>query len=362
MGFTDIHAHPALNAYLFNRDLRRHYCSGKTFNPLSSLSDFRMLREGNVRVLWSSVTVPERAFFRCKLLWLLAHLTRGGRTLLKRSAWYCVLDMLDSMEEQVARTKGEFEIARCNDDLDRIVAANQRAIIHTVEGAQVLEGHLLRLDELSRRGVASLALAHLFPNNVAGHTRGISREIVGNPVCPLDLGVIDERGLTPFGREVVERMVSLRMIPDLTHCSPASRKEVLDIVDNRIPVIASHNGVWELNPMSYNLNAEEIRRIRDTGGVVGVIFMPYWLSGHAPGAGLELIWRTMEAISRSAGTWETVAVGTDFDGFTDPPDDVNDASKLPAVGCMLLAKGLDTTVVQQIIGGNARRVLRDGWR
>src|SRR5690606_20191934 len=112
--FTDIHAHPALNAYLFNRDLRRHYCSGKSFNPLASLSDFQMLKKGNVRVLWSSVTVPERAFFRCKALWLLAHLTRGGRMLVKRSAWECVLDMLDSMEAQVERTNGEFEIARSN--------------------------------------------------------------------------------------------------------------------------------------------------------------------------------------------------------------------------------------------------------
>lgn len=361
-GMTDIHAHPALNAYLFNRDLRRHYCSSSTFNPLASLSDFTMLRKGDVRVLWSSVTVPERAFFECKLLWLLAHLTRGGRKVVKLSAWRCLNDMLDCMEEQVARTKGEFEIARSNADLDRIVSARGRAIVHTVEGGQVLEGHLKRLDELSRRGVASLTLAHLFPNNVAGHTRGISQEMLRNPICPLDTGAIDERGLTPFGRDVVGRMVGLRMIPDLTHASPASRKEVLDIVDTRVPVIASHSGVRELFPVAYNLDGDEIKRIRDTGGIVGVIFMPYWLSGHAPGVGLELIWNTMESIFRAAGTWDTVAIGTDFDGFTDPPDEVKDASRLPAVTRMLLSKGLSNSIVQKIIGGNARRVLREGWR
>ena len=35
-GLTDIHAHPALNAFLWDRDLRRHYFTGKAFNPLAS--------------------------------------------------------------------------------------------------------------------------------------------------------------------------------------------------------------------------------------------------------------------------------------------------------------------------------------
>ena len=39
----DIHAHPAMNAFLWGRDLRRHYWTGPvhTFNPLASLSDSR---------------------------------------------------------------------------------------------------------------------------------------------------------------------------------------------------------------------------------------------------------------------------------------------------------------------------------
>lgn len=43
----DIHAHPAMNAFLWGRHLRRHYWTGPvhTFNPLASLSDFRMLEQ-----------------------------------------------------------------------------------------------------------------------------------------------------------------------------------------------------------------------------------------------------------------------------------------------------------------------------
>jgi hypothetical protein len=39
---TDIHAHPAMNAFLWDRDLRRHYWTGRTFDPLASLTDFMM--------------------------------------------------------------------------------------------------------------------------------------------------------------------------------------------------------------------------------------------------------------------------------------------------------------------------------
>ena len=71
-GLTDIHAHPAMNAFLWGRDLRRHYWTGHHFNPLASLTDFKMLEKGGVKVLWSSLHIPERQYFDC---WL--HQARG---------------------------------------------------------------------------------------------------------------------------------------------------------------------------------------------------------------------------------------------------------------------------------------------
>ncbi len=57
-----------------------------------------------------------------------------------------------------------------------------------------------------------------------------------------------------------------------------------------------------------------------------------------------------------------MAIGTDFDGFTDPPDDCNDASQLPVVRVRLEQEGVARADVEKILGANARRVLRDGWR
>jgi membrane dipeptidase len=371
-GLTDIHAHPAMNAFLWDRDLRKHYWTGGTFDPLASLTDFKMLEKGGVKVLWSSLHVPEPQYTECFPMWLLGHLTSGGRKILKLNSWECLLLMMDEMERQVARADDRFQLARSNAELDA-VPARRTAIVHTVEGGHVLgaglaeddvDGHLERLDKLAARGVASLTIAHLFPNDLAGHALGIPDEHLKvfffwrlHPEVKLS------RGLTETGRRVVERMVELRMVPDVTHCTPTARKEIYELVDNRVPVIASHIGLQTLNPVPYNLDEDDVSAIVASGGVIGVIFMPYWLQKTHPGPGLPAIWETMDTLRRwCGGSWEHVAIGTDFDGFTDPPDECDSEAKLPLVREMLEEKGLSQLEQEAVLGSNARRVLRAGWR
>ena len=62
------------------------------------------------------------------------------------------------------------------------------------------------------------------------------------------------------------------------------------------------------------------------------------------------------------------ALGTDFDGFTDPPDDLVDASQLPRLTQHLYAamaspseRRYGDETIRKILGGNALRVLRAGW-
>ncbi len=371
-GLTDIHAHPAMNAFLWGRDLRRHYWSGHHFNPLASLTDFKMLEKGGVKVLWSSLHIPERQYFECWYIKLAAHLFSGGRKLLKLNAWECLLLMMAKMEEQVGRSGDRFEMAGSNEELDNVLGAGRTAIVHTVEDGRVLgaglgeddlDGRLARVDELAKRGVASITLAHLFPNELAGHTEGIPEKQRKARLCPLHTEVDLNRGLTATGEAVVKRMVQKRMIPDVTHCTPAARARVYELVANEIPVIASHNGVQSMNDVPYNLDKADVTAIAASGGVVGVIFMPYWLDRANPGKGLDAIWRTMEAIrDLSGGSWDNVAIGTDFDGFTDPPDDCKNASKLPVIRELLDGKGVSRDDAEAILGGNARRVLSLGWR
>ncbi|MCU0304938.1 MAG: membrane dipeptidase, partial [Thermoanaerobaculales bacterium] len=64
----------------------------------------------------------------------------------------------------------------------------------------------------------------------------------------------------------------------------------------------------------------------------------------------------------NAGGIDTVALGTDFDGFTDPPDDLDDPSKMPLLTQALLSAGLSEPEVEKVLGRNMERVLRAGWR
>jgi membrane dipeptidase len=371
-GLTDIHAHPAMNAFLWDRDLRKHYFTGRTFNPLASLTDFKMLEKGGVKVLWSSLHIPEPTYFRNPAVRLAAHLTGGGRKLLKLTAWECLLIMMDEMERQVARAEDRFRVALSNAELDQVLATpGKTAIVHTVEGGHVLgagleeddrDGRLARLDRLADRGVASLTLAHLFPNDLTGHAEGIPADQHKILFWRLDTDVDLTRGLTPMGEAVVERMVKLRMVPDVTHCTPVARQQIYELVDNRIPVIASHIGVHSMNPVPYNLDQADVSAIAASGGVVGVIFMPHWLDESHPGPGLDAIWRTMDTIREWTDSWEHVGIGTDFDGFTDPPDDCKSEAELPRIREVLDLKGVARNDVEAVLGGNARRVLREGWR
>jgi len=159
-------------------------------------------------------------------------------------------------------------------------------------------------------------------------------------------------------------MLAEHMIVDITHCNPDARQSVYAEVARARPIVASHIGVKRYRDDPYNLVDEELQEIRETGGVVGVIFMPYWLSSDPADhdAGLPIIWKTIEHIHNVTGSWDYVALGTDFDGFTDPPDDIRDASQLGSVTRMLHDRGVPEDGIKKILGGNAMRVLRSGWR
>lgn len=360
---TDVHVHPSLKAYLFRRNLWRHYWSGKTFDPFSSRSDFETLFRGGVRVIWSSLHLPERQWLRdCCWLRLVGPLVLPAyRKLTTGRLFDRLLEMMDAFEREVRRRPDRTELARSAAAVRRIAGAGKIAVVHTVEGAHVLEGELDHLDVLAERGVAMLTLAHLYANGVATQVDGVPKDMFLRKLCRFDFQA-SPPPLTPFGRALLDRMKALRMIVDVTHCSRAAREAVYERMNGERPVVASHVGVarWKNDP--YNLTDEEIREIARSGGVVGIILMTYWLDEAKPKKGLDAIWRTAEQVRDLTGSWEHVVLGTDFDGFTDPPDDVPDASHLGAVTAMLRARGVSDADILKILGGNAQRVLEAGWR
>jgi membrane dipeptidase len=361
---TDVHAHPSLKAFLFGRNLWRHYRSGSTFNPFSSRSDLASLARGGVRVLWSAHYVPEREIFRdCWLASVASWFVPSLRRLQRGSPFDSLLDMMATLEREAARRPDRAGIARSLKELDEHRRENRIALVHTVEGLHALGGNADRLDKLAELGVAMVTLSHFYDNNIAAQVDGIPKDMAIRGLCAFEFGLGRRPVLTDLGRTMLRRMQHLRILVDVTHLSAAARAAVFNEVATDRPIVASHIGVQRFRRDPYNLHDDEIREIARRGGAVGVIFMPYWLStDHAGKDGLTLIGDTMEHIASVTGSWSHVMIGTDFDGFTTPPRAVADASRLPTVTDMLFERGVSEADVLKALGGNALRVLQESWR
>jgi membrane dipeptidase len=359
---TDVHAHPSLKAYLFGRNLWRHYGSGGAFNPFASRTDFPSLDRGGVGIVWAAHYVPESEIFRdCWLAGAAARLSGAYGRLTKGTPFERLFAMMAALEREIARAPNQAELARSCADLERIRADRKIAVVHAVEGAHVLAGDAERVGDLAAAGVAMITLTHFYANGLAAHVDGVPRDMWLRKVCSFDFG-LDGPALTDAGRAMLAATTKHRMLVDVSHCTPAARAAIYAELDADRPIVASHVGVQQRNPDPYNLADDEIREIAQRGGAVGVIFMPYWLCAAHPTNGVDAICDTMEHVQAVAGSWDHVMIGTDFDGFTDPPDDVPDASELPRVTHALLDRGVPEDDVRKIIGGNARRVLERGWR
>lgn len=75
----------------------------------------------------------------------------------------------------------------------------------------------------------------------------------------------------------------------------------------------------------------------------------------------HLIVRTIDHLVNVAGV-EHVGIGTDSDGFTDPPDNLKDYYELPNFTQRLLAAGYHKEDIHKILGENAMNVFMDGWK
>lgn len=361
---VDVHAHPSLKASLFGLRWDKRHRPGSAFNPLSLRCDLPKLVAGGVDVLCSAVYVPERGVLDdCLPLRVGTLLFPPIRRLIEGDPFRGAMQVLDDFERIVANTPPvegvRAAVARSPSELTAQGGAGHLAIVHTLEGAHHLAGDAANVARFAERGVALLTLAHFYPNGVAPPVDGIppNHKGLGCFRSPKDLAA----GLTPLGHDVIEEMLRVGMLVDLTHCTPPARREALDRIGTRRPVVMSHVGAGTLHDTPMNPGPDEVRRVAHTGGVIGVIAMDYWLGGTGTTGGIGLMVRTMRALVDQGGIG-VVALGTDFDGFTDPPDDLPDPEHLPRLTDALLAEGFTATEVERILGGNALRVLREGWK
>jgi len=88
--------------------------------------------------------------------------------------------------------------------------------------------------------------------------------------------------------------------------------------------------------------------------------MPYWLMTKETRQGKNFISRQIQYLIETGGE-DVVGIGTDFDGFTTPPDDLDNASQMQRLTQRLIIDGHGEVTIKKILGGNALRVIRQEW-
>ena len=85
-----------------------------------------------------------------------------------------------------------------------------------------------------------------------------------------------DSGLSRFGAELVRELNRLGVLVDLSHCS---RRTTLDACDlSTVPVVASHTSAAALYEVDRAKSDEELLAIAQTGGVIGIYAVPFFLS------------------------------------------------------------------------------------
>ncbi|MGR3471766.1 MAG: dipeptidase [Paracoccus sp. (in: a-proteobacteria)] len=258
-------------------------------------------------------------------------------------AWFSLYEralvQAEALEDAARRAPHQLRIIRTQRDLAQLLAARaggQRVLgaILGSEGGHPLEGDLDKLDGLYDAGFRLMGLTHFFDNELGGSLHGEGGS---------------SAGLSDFGRQVIDRMMQLGMIIDLTHAAPQMVEDVLAIPGAR-PVL-SHTGISSHCPGPRNLDDDMMARIAQAGGLIGIGYWSDVVCGRTPADVAEAIAAAIEVVGE-----DHVSLGSDWDGSVDAPFD---AAHLPALTQALMDRGLSDSQIAKVMGGNMMAYLAE---
>ena len=287
------------------------------------------------------------------------------------------LEQIDLVRRMIRRYPGQLELALTAEDVQRIFAAGRVASLLGAEGGHSIASSMGVLRALYALGVRYLTLTH--NANVAWADSATDEPKAG--------------GLTEFGRAVVREMQRLGMLADLSHVSPATMSDTLDIAE--APVIFSHSSARALCEHPRNVPDDILARLPGNRGVCMVTFVSSFVSPECWAWERDL---TAEMERRGADPWELpvrgrvrrelvaasplpratlaqvadhiehvrdvagvdyVGLGGDFDGTDQLPDGLEDVSCYPALIAELMRRGWTEEDCRKLAGGNILRVMRE---
>ena len=212
--------------------------SDKLSSPLQT--DIARLRSGRVGGQFWSVYVP-------------AEMTGGA-------AVQATLEQIDIVKRLAAKYPRDLELATTAADVIRIHRAGRVASLMGMEGGHQIGNSLGALRQMHALGVRYMTITHFLNNDWADSATDDPKH----------------NGLTAFGKNVVAEMNRIGMILDLSHVSPKTMLDALDVTKG--PVMFSHSDARAVNDVARNVPDDVLKRLPANGGVVMVNFYPGHLS------------------------------------------------------------------------------------
>jgi len=286
------------------------------------------------------------------------------------------LEEFDIARRVIARYPDRLALALSADDIQRSFKRGKVASLLGMEGGHAIENSLGALRSYYDLGARYMTLTHNVTLDWADAALDSTRH----------------NGLTEFGREVVREMNRLGMLLDLSHVSPATMSDALDVTE--APVIFSHSSAKALTDHGRNVPDSILARLPKNGGVVMVTFVPAFVSPEVaaweaqakeqenaireavtdtveqtrrleewkalhprPRATLKQVADHIEHVRKVAGS-DHVGIGSDFDGIDTVPEGLEDVSKFPELFAELIRRGWSDSDLKKLAGQNVLRALR----
>lgn len=317
-------------------------------------TDIPRLREGVVGTQFWSVYVPS--------------------ALSPADALAAQLEQIDIAKRMIAMYPDDLMYAESIADIEVAQAEGRIASLMGIEGGHSIANSLGALRSYYDLGVRYMTLTHFHGNDWADSATDDARH----------------EGLTEFGKEVVREMNRLGMMVDLSHVSPATMHDVLDVTE--APVMFSHSSAKALTDHERNVPDDVLERVAENGGVVMVTFIPDFVSqerrnwgrglfellkaasgddewkrisdeykaehGEPPLADLMDVADHIEHVAKVAGV-QSVGIGGDFYGAegADLIVGLEDVSKYPDLIAELLRRGWTEDDIRMLTRENILRVM-----
>jgi membrane dipeptidase len=295
----------------------------------------------------------------------------------RAEAVQALFEQIDVVQRMAASYPEAFAMAGTAAEVERAHRQGRIACLIGIEGGHSINDSLAVLRQAYAAGARYMTLTHSRNNRWADSAT--------------DTAV--HGGLTAFGREVVREMNRLGMLVDLSHVSPETVAEALEV--SEAPVIFSHSSARALCDHPRNVSDEVLRRMPANRGVVMATFvqafiseeareaqvpadaewkrlsalypddpkrvraeMRTWRAQHpAPRATLAQVANHIEHIRNVAGV-DHVGIGSDFDGMAEGPLGLEDVSCYPALLAELARRGWTEDELGKLAGGNVLRAMR----